>query len=359
MTGSPLALPLAVLDGLLMTKIDASDPLVVRGTAGLLAAIPATLGFPPRDSLVQVCLAGPRAQVGPMGRVDLDPPRGTTPREYTDGVTSTLLTVARRHADSVVLVWYRSLADRRPALVDAMVGALDGAGVPVRDVISVCAGRYRHEGVSINTPRVSPGPSYPLLGAGDPDVLRLRASAALRGRTILGDRDDLRRSIDGPAAGAALDRAWAEFDRCAGRVPQQLDDYAAELDLALVECASHHSLTAGRAATIVLGLDDPALCSHLVGRSVSAHDEPWTAMLAACARQTPTELAGDLCALLALVAYCDGDGALAQVAVDRSLLSRSGHSMARLLMQVMAAGVHPDAVAARFRGAARPSDCGR
>lgn len=353
-----MAPQLAVPDGLLMTTTDAPDPLVVRGTAGLLAAIPATLGFPPRDSLVQVCLAGPRAQVGPIGRVDLDPPYGATPQEYADGVTGTLLAVARRHADRVVLVWYRSLAGRRPALVDAMVGALHAEGIAIRDVIAVCGGRYRHEGGPAGGRRVPRGPSLPLPGADDLDVLRLRASAALRGRTILGDREDLRRSIDGPAAGAALDQAWAEFDRCAGQVPPELDDYAAELDLALVDCASHHSLTARRAAAVVLGLDDPALCSHLVGRSVGTRDEPWIAMLAACARQTPTELAGDLCALLALVAYCDGDGATAQVAVDRSLQSRSGHGMARLLMQVMAAGVHPDAVAARFRGTVRPADCG-
>lgn len=329
-----------------MTTTDSSAPLVVQGPAGLLAAIPATLGFRPRDSLVQVCLRGPRDRVGPMGRVDLDPPDGHPRLDYQAGVTDTLLTVARRHADRVVLVWYRDSPGRPPALVTAMSLALGAAGIPVIDTVGVRAGRYRSQRHGAGAdPWSTEGPAR----ADHPDLQRLQAATALRGRTVLTDREDLRRSIDGPPPGPLLTAARAAFERQAHTPPPRLAAYRTVLDAALDDCQRHGDLTADRSAEVVQGLDDATLCGHLVARAVGDRDQPWAAMLSACARSTPDPHAGDLCALLALVAYCDGDGALAQVAADRSLGSRSGHRMARLMLQVMAAGVEPDVVAAHFR----------
>lgn len=344
-TGSTAVVP--AVDRGIMTTTDEPEPLVVHGPTGLLAAIPATLGFHPRDSLVQVCLTGSRSRVGPMGRVDLDPPLGSPVADYLDGVTATLLAVARRHADRVVLVWYRDTMGRRPDLVTSMIAALDAEGITVRDVIAVGDGRFRHES---DAPGEDVGCALP--GPEDLDVLRLRASAAFRGRTILADREDLRRSIDGPRDPGTTARAGRAFATAMATAPPGIDDYAALLDLALLECASTGALSQRRSAAVVRGLSTPVLCDHLVARAVDDRDQPWTAMLAACARNTPDVHAGDLCALLALAAYCEGDGALAQVAVDRSLRARSGHGMARLLVQVMAAGIHPRDVAAGLRGVA-------
>jgi hypothetical protein len=46
--------------------------------------------------------------------------------------------------------------------------------------------------------------------------------------------------------------------------------------------------------------------------------------------------------VLAVVAYRHGDGALAQVAVDRCLAAEPHHRLAHLLLAIMAAGLHPD-----------------
>ena len=67
-----------------------------------------------------------------------------------------------------------------------------------------------------------------------------------------------------------------------------------------------------------------------------------------------------LAALLAFVAWQCGDGALANVALDRALADDAGYSMALLLRQVIAAGappslarlpMTPEEVAASYDGA--------
>lgn len=49
----------------------------------------------------------------------------------------------------------------------------------------------------------------------------------------------------------------------------------------------------------------------------------------------------NMCAALAVIAYRNGDGALAQVALDRALRSDPAHRLAQLMLAVMAAGLHP------------------
>jgi len=46
--------------------------------------------------------------------------------------------------------------------------------------------------------------------------------------------------------------------------------------------------------------------------------------------------------VLAMVAYRHGDGALAQLAVDRCLLAEPEHRLAHLMIAIMSAGIHPD-----------------
>ena len=333
-----------------MTTTDSSPPLVVRGPAGLLATIPTTLGFHPRDSLVQVCLAGTRDRVGPMGRVDLEPPVGHSRTDYQAGVIDTLLTVARRHAERIVLVWYRDGAGRRPSLVSALSRALARAGIPVIDVVRVGDGRYHSQRHGDGIDPWSRPPADQTASE-HPDVGRMRAAAAMRGRTVLQDREGLRRSIAGPSPGPQLTAAQEAFRRRAATAPPGLTDYRAVLEKALAECERRGDLPVDLCAEVVQGLDDSTLCEYVVAQAVGDRSRPWSALLGACARATPDRHAGDLCALLALVCYCEGDGALAQVAVDRSLECRSGHSMARLMMQVMAAGIDPDVVAGHFRDA--------
>jgi hypothetical protein len=73
-------------------------------------------------------------------------------------------------------------------------------------------------------------------------------------------------------------------------------------------------------------------------------DGPWLPMLIACATWTPDSVAGPLCSVLAAVAYRHGDGALAQVAVDRCLAAEPENPLALALMDIMSAGLRPEAL---------------
>lgn len=67
------------------------------------------------------------------------------------------------------------------------------------------------------------------------------------------------------------------------------------------------------------------------------------AVLVTAAQATPDEdpRAADLCAVLAMCAYRHGDGALAQVAADRAVRCHPAHSLTRLMLAAMAAGIGP------------------
>jgi len=118
-----------------MTTTDDLVPLKVSGPEGLLAAVPTMLGFHPRDSLVLLCLTGPRRRVGPVARVDLPPGRDRA-------LANQLTDHARRYADEVVLISYQT-SRRRPPFLDDLLGRLAAAGIDVMDAIVVRDGRAR------------------------------------------------------------------------------------------------------------------------------------------------------------------------------------------------------------------------
>jgi hypothetical protein len=69
----------------------------------------------------------------------------------------------------------------------------------------------------------------------------------------------------------------------------------------------------------------------------SAHQRLWTDLT----RLAPGEYAAAPASLLALVAWQDGDGAFANLALDRALAARPGYTMARLLRMAIDAGTPP------------------
>ena len=95
---------------------------------------------------------------------------------------------------------------------------------------------------------------------------------------------------------------------------------------------------------MALLVDDAGTRDHLIARAVREVERPWLAMLLAVARSTPDVDAAQICAVLALTAYARGDGALAQVAIDRCLTGAPGHKLARLMLGAMTAGMPPAAM---------------
>jgi len=75
-----------------------------------------------------------------------------------------------------------------------------------------------------------------------------------------------------------------------------------------------------------------------------------------CVRRVPAPLDAVPAALLAVHAWLRGDGAMANVAVDRALLSDPGYRFAHTLRDGLAACVRPDVLRAVIAGDSRRFD---
>lgn len=330
-----------------MTSTDDFTTVRLSGHDGLLAAIPAMLGFHPQESLVMVCVSGPRQRVGPVIRVDLHP-TGDLPADEAIGAEN-LRNYARQYADQVALVCYTS-ARGRPLLLNRVESALREDDADVLDVVIVRRGHAYPAGPDGNhSQRLAlPGPEHP-------QVQLMTAAAALQGRAILPDRAALRTSVAGPT-GRANRAALAIMRRAADEVMgvlgasgpldltalQRLRDTS--VDGALQHAGDTGTVPTGTAAILALLVSDVRTRDHLIARAVRETQRPWLAMLLAVARSTPDEDAAQICAVLALTAYAGGDGALAQVAIDRCLDTEPTHRLAHLMVEAMAAGMPPAAV---------------
>jgi len=331
-----------------MTTTDDETPIRISGPVGLLATVPMMLGFHPTNSLVMMCVSGRRRKVGPVARVDLPP-------GHDRAMAAHLAMHALQHADEVVLISYQSFR-RRPPLLDDVLREMGKVGVEVMDALVVRGGRAR-PALNPAMERVHPG--YPLPGADDPQVRALTAAGALAGRTVLADREELRRSIAGPK-GSRLRRAEREISEAAcgrlppfdtspgltaadhillGEMPSEGED---RISRAFGQVSAGDGVRVEVAAALAVLLTERLVRDAVLGRAVVEVDLPWLPMLISCATWTPDPLAPPLCSVLAMVAYRHGDGALAQIAVDRCLLAEPEHPLAHLMIAIMAAGVHPE-----------------
>jgi hypothetical protein len=221
----------------------------------------------PTDSVVVMCLSGPRRRIGPVIRVDLE--AGQVPA----GTAAQLAVHAHRHADAVVVMTFTDPEVAAAPDTAALVSVLR-EGCKVLDVIDASNSPHRV-----------------------PDVLM--AATVFNGRAVLPDRAALARSVEHHPAAAPVPAAIAQA----------------------------MGSKAGRDQYLITRRGDPAAVSELLAAAQGAAD-----------RHTFTP---NVCAALAVLAYRNGDGALAQVAVDRTVRLDPTHQLAQLMLAVMAAGLPP------------------
>ena len=326
-----------------------STPVQLHGRAGLLAAVPALLGFHPTNSLVMVCLRGARHTVGPVLRVDLEPDDPEPARALV------------RHAENFgAEVAVLAYPDRpgRPPLLDRTVAGLYAAGIRVLDALLVRSGWVW----PIRTcPGEALGPveSAPFAApdTDDEQVRAMAAAIALNGRTILPDRTALARSVSGPTGPAAA-RAAACFDAAADHllellerermtdpdpVVQRAQQVAAA---ALAAVGARGSVPAELAAELALLVDDVAARDAIIRLAVADTDDDWLPLLISVAAAVLDRDASAICCILALAAYRRGDGALALVAAERCLHVDPDNRLAQLLLCAIDGGLPPDELGA-------------
>lgn len=320
-----------------MTVTDLRDPVRLTSPADIVATLPHLLGFTPDESIVVVALKqnedNRRQRLVVTGRVDAD----TAPH------LDTVLASVMAQADPTHLV----IAAYRPNLTDAHATALAAresvlAAWPhlvIQELLAVTPERYRVSGCDNGT--CCPPDGWPL-----PDTTEaattVAAATALDGRAAYGSREDMVAALEPTEAATrrilplppAPDRTTtlALFSRLVGEVANGQEPSIIDLrPLSAALAAGKPHTQRDAILSLVCRVDDRAV-THLATRLLiltqqALPDEPMTL------------------ATLAAVAYVSGDGAMANVALDRLAASgREVPSLALLVQGAIEAGMPPTVI---------------
>ncbi len=309
--------------------------------ADVLAFVPYTLGFLPRDSIVLVATG---ARGTPMtARADLTGDAGdrlAVAEEISRAAGS-------NGAEQALLVAYTDDPGLAVAAVDELTDALAEVGVPV-------AHAFRADGERWFT-LLPEDPTWTVGTAYDLEVHPLTSHGVLEGRVTHPDREGLAASLD-PADPDLVDAVAEALERL-GAVPPPASprhDRArlraeAEAAAAWVRDRAAHPVEVPRwpaaddVARVLRVLEVPEARDVVwaeITRETSRHQvELWRSL----ARLAPAGHRAHASALLAFAAWLDGDGALAWCAVDRARQADPDHGLAALVAEALEGAVPPTA----------------
>jgi hypothetical protein len=276
-------------------------------------------------------------------RADLPPPDRTD--ALADMVAARMAAVG---ADEVHLVVYssRTPLGRRP-YAELVTALCDRVGVTVPAAVLVSGARvwcYLCRGCDMDGRSLRPDSAGPL---------RLAAAHALLGRVVLPDRAALVASVQ-PYSGTrarALRAATTRALRRRQQIGAEADDAKLlRLAVALLDryAAPPAGLRDGEAARLIAGLqpaEDPRLRDLILRAALTRRDVTYRMLhdLARCAQPSADAV---ICTMLACVAYLDGRGAVAWIALERAQASAPDYELARLVSTAIDGQVPPEVLAA-------------
>ena len=331
------------------------DPasLIVRAgsPAALLRLIPHLTGFVPETSLIVIGVSPPRDRIRVTLRYDLpDPPE---PDLVTDLAAHAISVLTAQRLTAAVAVGYGPESVVTPVARELRDAAWQ-AGLDVREILRVQDGRYWSylcgneaccpaAGVPFDSAPADPAEARALAAVGD-GVLSCRAALAARVAPLGG--------IAAESMRQATRRAERHVTQLLSRVRKSSRLGAARRmiiaeGLTAVGAMITRYRGGGRFTT-----DDEIARITVALRDLRVRDDAWARMDPAHAdghlrlwtdvvrRAQPGYVAAPA-ALLAFVAWQSGNGALANVALDRALADDPRYSMATLLREVITAGAPP------------------
>ena len=373
----------------------------IDSVAGILAVVPYLLGFHPSNSLVVIGIGPPQGQIKLAFRYDLpDPPDAVQAGDIAAHVVAVL---KRQQIDQVIVVGYGPGTQVTP-VAELLRVRIDGAEIRLRDLVRVEDSRYWS--YFCQRADCCPAEGVPF------DALAHPAAAALTraGLPAYPDRAALSRSL-APFTGAAADSMRLATQRALQRgeqlvvaalqpetggasAPPARAPSASALSAsgpgatrratsrrAALEAAMRLFAEAGRRAA------RDAIATYRAGGQITDDDQiAWLSVALtdlrvrddAWARMDPeyrdahlrlwTDVVRRACpayvpapaSLLAFTAWQAGDGALANIAIERALDADPAYSMALLLAEAIESGMPPSAarlpmtpeeVAASYEGA--------
>jgi hypothetical protein len=325
----------------------------------IVGSIPSLLGFHPAESIVVMCLRGPRRRTGLTMRIDLIDPK------YDESFAKeTARRVAADDATAAIVVCYTEGSDDqdrlpRAGLVDELVGQLLRRGVSIAEALLVRAGRWFS--YSCSEP-CCPQEGTPIPAVAEGAAAQLEAERVLAGRTVLPSREDLAASVRGPVS---LRRIAFEqiYDRIGEAVIAEIiDDGPGPFRRRTIEMAREafdkyaddsRDLDDEQAARIVLGLRDKITRDELTTWALDGRADELIAFLTELTQRTLDHDAAPICTVLASVVYQHGGGPLASVALERARRCDPGYEMARLLEAMMHGQLPPERLRMAIRDTRR------
>ncbi len=315
----------------------------------LLAVVPHLLGFVPDMSLVVIGTAPPRDRIRVTLRYDLpDPPDEDLAADIAAHAAGVL---GAQRLPAAVTVGYGPEALVTP-VAGAFLNAAHLAGITLHDILRVENARYWS--YRCDEEACCPAAGVPFDGTAHP------ASAAMdgAGMPVLPGRAAVAARI-APLGGATAESMRQATRRAEQHVAQLLAKVrkSSRIGAARRMIAAEGLAAVGQLITRYRGgggfTSDYEIARITVAlRDLRVRDDAWARMDPAHAgahlrlwtdvtrRAQPGRVAAPA-ALLAFVAWQSGDGALANVALDRALTDDPGYSMALLLRQVISAGAPP------------------
>ncbi|WP_285580343.1 DUF4192 domain-containing protein [Actinoallomurus iriomotensis] len=312
------------------------NTLRLRSPADVVCAIPYLIGFHPSDSVVVLACD---ATTGAYAvRLDLTAAEGLL--EHVAGL------LARRGPDGVILAGYGP-AGRVTPMIERVRDRLHDHGVRVREALRVEGGRFWSY-LCTDTGCCPPEGTFV-----DVTASPVAATAIAGGLVALPDRAELERMV-APAGGPGMRVAtvhaerrlarWAEND--ASRVTELMAREGVSLVRDVLDRACAGERPPGDEETAWLGV----LLSSLRVRDeawvrmtephLQAHLRLWRHVLTRVAEPYAPAPAS----LLSFAAWRAGEGALANIALDRALSADPAYSMALLLRELFVSGLPPSSV---------------
>jgi hypothetical protein len=349
-------------------------PLRVRigSPTSLLAVIPGLLGFDPGHSVVVIGTEPRTAQVRVTLRYDVPDPRRPDVAAALASHAVGLLTA--QGITSAVAVGYGPDPAVAP-VATALRERTANAGIAMTEMLRAENGRYWSYVCA--DPACCPPEGTPFDIADHPAARALRSA----GGQVLADRAALAATVAavGGQAGAAMRRATtdslAQVAQCVTRLDHEgVPVSAARLTAVLGQVAVRDAIQRYRAGGTV-SVEHAAWLTVALAQ-VRVRDDAWARMvpehqgahLRIWTELTRLARPGYVAAPAALLAFCAwqaGDGALANVALDRALADSPRYSMALLLREALDSGappslarlpMTPEEVAAAYDAAERAED---
>ena len=318
-------------------------------TAELLGTVPHLLGFAPQASLVVLVTGPPRDQIKVTLRYDLPDPPATG--AVADIAAHAVGIAESQRATAMTVIGYGPAALVDPLAV-AFPVAIDGTDLVLRDFFRVENGRYWS--YTCGNEACCPSAGKPFDPAGFPAASVLDRSA----RGVLPDRSALAAQVAplGGIAAVSMRQATRRAEAHANRLLKKVTKshrIGAARRMVAAEGLNAVSTIIGtyraggsyatdyQLAWVTVALKDLRVRDDAWARMdpkfSDAHRRLWTDLTR---RAQPGHVAAPA-SLLAFVAWQSGDGALANVALDRALADNPTYSMALLLSQVISVGTPP------------------